>query len=65
MRPGDAAVSEQLSRQHSPGEVASLDATPPLRVRVGNAGATALTFRGQLQDLSPYTRNNVARLELR
>lgn len=26
VRPGDAAVSEQLSRQHSPGEVASLDA---------------------------------------
>lgn len=55
-------VFEKLLR---PGEVVSLDATPPLRVRVGNAGGTTLTFRGQMQDLAPYTRNNVARIELR
>lgn len=54
-----------FSRVLSAGERLGLDASPPLRLRIGNAAATAVTFRGQLQDLGPYTRDNVARLELR
>jgi cytoskeleton protein RodZ len=54
-----------FSRVLPAGERLGLDATPPLRLRIGNAAATVVTFRGQAQDLSPYTRDNVARLELR
>ncbi|MCA0241755.1 MAG: helix-turn-helix domain-containing protein [Proteobacteria bacterium] len=55
-------VFERLLRK---GESVAVDGKPPLRLRVGNAGGTVVTFRGQPQDLAPYTRNNVARLELR
>lgn len=55
-----------LSREVLPSEAApAFDGPLPLRVRVGNAGVTTVTLRGQAMDLGPYTRNNVARLELR
>lgn len=55
-----------LSRDVLPTEEApAFDGPLPLRVRVGNAGVTTVTLRGQAVDLGPYTRNNVARLELR
>lgn len=54
-----------FSRIVQRGEAVALDAPPPLRVRVGNASGTTLAFRGQVLDLAPYTRDNVARLELR
>lgn len=54
-----------FSRTLQAGEVAGVDGVPPLRARVGNVAGTALTFRGQAVDLAPYTRDNVARLELR
>lgn len=54
-----------FSRTLQAGEGAGVDAVPPLRARVGNVAGTALTFRGQAVDLAPYTRDNVARLELR
>jgi len=37
---------------------------PPLKVLIGNAKATKLTFLGQNVDLSSKTKNNVARLIL-
>ncbi len=61
----DAQGRSALSRIVQKGEALGLDGALPLRVRVGNAGATRLTFRGQVLDLGPYTRDNVARLELR
>ncbi len=58
---GQTVFSRTLAR----GEAATLDARPPLRVLVGNASATTMTYRGQVTDLAPHTRNNVARIELR
>jgi cytoskeleton protein RodZ len=54
-----------LSRVVLPGETVSLDGRLPLRVKIGNASATQLAFRGQPVDLAPSTRDNVARLELK
>lgn len=54
-----------FSRTLQAGEVAGVDGVPPLRARIGNVAGTALTFRGQAVDLAPYTRDNVARLDLR
>jgi cytoskeleton protein RodZ len=58
---GQSVFSRILAR----GEAVALDAPPPLRVRVGNVAGTSVAFRGQAFDLGPYTRDNVARLELR
>ena len=47
------------------GETVGLDGAPPLRVRIGNTAATRLVFRGQPTELAGFTRDNVARLELK
>lgn len=60
----DARDRVLLSRTVQPGESVGLDGTLPLRLTIGNAGATELTFRGQPVDLAPRTRDNVARVEL-
>lgn len=54
-----------LYRQLSAGEVVNVDAAPPLSVKIGNAAAVKLNFRGQPIELDAFTRNNVARLELK
>lgn len=55
-----------LSRVVQPGEAVGLDGAMPLRVTIGNATATQLSFRGKTLDLAPYTRrDNVARLDLK
>lgn len=54
-----------VSRVMKAGESAGVDGVPPLRVRIGNAAGTQLVFRGQPTDLKAFTRDNVARLELR
>ncbi|MCE9661211.1 MAG: helix-turn-helix domain-containing protein [Burkholderiales bacterium] len=54
-----------VSRLLKPGEAVGVDGAPPLRVRIGNAAGTELVFRGQPTDLRAFTRDNVARLELR
>ncbi|MGZ5129599.1 MAG: helix-turn-helix domain-containing protein [Caldimonas sp.] len=61
----DARGQPLVSRLLKAGESVGIDGTPPLRVRIGNAGATQLVFRGQATDLRAFTRDNVARLELR
>lgn len=61
----DAEDRVLLSRVVGAGESVQLEGRPPLRVRIGNAEATALFLRGQPVDLAPHTRVNVARLELR
>ena len=60
----DGAGRILLSRSLAPGEAAGLDGSLPLRVVVGNAEATQVTFRGQPVALAA-TRDNVARLELK
>jgi len=53
-----------LSRTVQPGESVGLDGSLPIRLTIGNAAATQLTFRGQTVDLRPRTRDNVARVDL-
>lgn len=60
----DARDRVLLSRTVQPGESVGLDGMLPLRLTIGNAGATELKFRGQPVDLAPRTRDNVARVEL-
>ncbi|TDM06363.1 MAG: hypothetical protein C4K60_17500 [Ideonella sp. MAG2] len=36
-----------------------------MRVKIGNAAGTSLTVRGQPVELAPWTRDNVARIELK
>ena len=61
----DAKGQPVFSRIVRRDEAVAVDAAPPMRVRVGNASGTQVTFRGQVLELGPYTRDNVARLELR
>jgi len=60
----DASGQVLLSRTVLPGESVGLDGAEPIRLIIGNASATQLGFRGQPVDLSPGTRDNVARLAL-
>ena len=61
----DARGQPLLARLLRAGETVGIDGTPPLRVRIGNASATRLSYRGQPTDLAAFTRDNVARLELK
>ena len=42
----------------------STDGPAPLKVKIGNAVATAVVFRGRAVELAPFTRGNLARFEL-
>lgn len=53
-----------LSRVLAAGETVGLDGRFPMRLKVGNARDTEVLLRGQAVELAPYTRDNVARLEL-
>ncbi|MBL8316307.1 MAG: helix-turn-helix domain-containing protein [Rubrivivax sp.] len=53
-----------LSRTVQPGESVGLNGSLPIRMTIGNASGTQVRFRGQLVDLAPRTRENVARVEL-
>jgi cytoskeleton protein RodZ len=60
----DARGQTLLSRKVAPGESLGLDGEVPLRLTIGNATNTQVTFRGQLVDLKANTEGNVARLQL-
>jgi cytoskeleton protein RodZ len=60
----DARGQTLLSRKVAAGESLGLNGDVPLRVTIGNAASTQLTFRGQLVDLKANTEGNVARLQL-
>jgi cytoskeleton protein RodZ len=60
----DARGQTLLSRKVAPGESLGLDGEVPLRLTIGNAAATQVTFRGQPVDLGANTVANVARLQL-
>jgi cytoskeleton protein RodZ len=54
-----------LQRKVAPNETVSLESADlPLRLTIGNAAATQLSFRGRPVDLSANTLGNVARLQL-
>jgi cytoskeleton protein RodZ len=61
----DAGGQVLVQRLLRPGENLGLDGRLPFKLKIGNAAATQLQFRGQSVDLVPVTRDNVARLELK
>jgi cytoskeleton protein RodZ len=61
----DAQGKALVSRLLRPGETVGVDGTPPLKLRIGNASGTQVIFRGQPTELQAFTRDNVARLELK
>jgi len=61
----DAQGKTLLSRTVVAGESVGLDGAMPMHVKVGNAKATSLSLRGDNVDLTPYTHDNVARLDLK
>jgi cytoskeleton protein RodZ len=61
----DARGKPLISRLVQPGESVGLDGVLPFKVKIGNANATEVMFRGQPLDLGPFTRDNMAKLELK
>ena len=61
----DARGQSLIARTVEPGENIELDGPVPLKVKIGNAAATAVVFRGQTLELAPFTRGNLARFELK
>lgn len=61
----DGEGNKRVSRIVRGGEAMSMGGVPPWRVRIGHAGGVQVSLRGQPVDLTPFTRNNVARLELK
>jgi cytoskeleton protein RodZ len=53
-----------IARLVSSDSMEPVTGTPPFDVVLGNARAVTLVFRGKSIDLSPFTRQNVARLTL-
>jgi len=60
----DARGTVLLSRIVQPGEAVGLDGALPMRLTIGNAAGTQLSFRGKAVDMTGRVRENVARLEL-
>lgn len=61
----DANGRTLLSRLLAPGEEVALEGAFPMRVRVGNADGTELRVRGEVFDMTPFRRENVARFDIR
>ena len=61
----DAQGKVLLSRTVIAGESVGLDGALPMKLKIGNARGTRLTLRGENVDLEPWTRDNVARLDLK
>ena len=61
----DAARVVQLSRVLRAGESVGVGGALPLSVAVGRADVTAVLVRGKALDLAPWTRDNVARFEVK
>jgi cytoskeleton protein RodZ len=61
----DAGGQVLVQRVLQPGESLGLNGKLPFKLKIGNAAATQLQFRGQGVDLTAFTRDNVARLELK
>ena len=53
-----------LSGMNRGGTSQSVSGTPPLEVVIGNASDVRVTYRGNPVDLTPHTRQNVARFKL-
>jgi len=61
----DASGAKVLSRHLQSGESAEVGGQAPFTLKIGNAAAVKLNYRGQPVELAAFTRSNVARLELK
>ncbi len=61
----DGASKPVLARIVRAQEVVALNASLPIRLKVGNASQVAVRFHGRPVDLAPLARDNVARIELK
>lgn len=61
----DARGQTLLSRLLLPGEAVGVDGATPIRLTIGNASATQVSFRGKPVELTGVTRDNVVRMELK
>ena len=61
----DAGGQVLFSRLLAAGESVDLTALAASRIRLGNARGSELTWRGQVVELAPSTRDNVATVDLR
>jgi len=61
----DARQQPLISRLVRSGETLTLDGAAPLRLKVGNALGTDVSYRGNAVDLTANVRDNVARIELK
>jgi len=62
----DAHGKPLISRLVQPGESVGLDGAMPFKVKIGNANAMQVVFRGQPLELGPFIRgDNMAKLELK
>jgi cytoskeleton protein RodZ len=60
----DANGRQVYSNTIFAGSRENINVTPPVKVTVGNAGATSLSMNGKVIDLAPHSRNNVAHIKL-
>lgn len=56
---------KRLSRLVRAGETLSMGGVAPWSLKIGNAGGVKVSLRGEPIELAAFTRNNVARLELK
>lgn len=61
----DANGKPLISRLLQADESVGLDGALPMKVKIGNASATEVVFRGQPLELGPFTHDNLAKLELK
>ncbi len=61
----DATGQVLISRVVQAGDSVGLDGAMPMKVKIGNARVTTLSLRGQGVDLTPWIKDNVARLQLK
>ncbi|MDX9842384.1 MAG: helix-turn-helix domain-containing protein [Aquabacterium sp.] len=61
----DATGAKLFSRIARAGETLELQGQAPFRLRIGNASAVQVSFKGQPVPLTDITRNNTARVELK
>jgi cytoskeleton protein RodZ len=60
----DRDNKEVVNKNKPAGSDEIVEATPPLKLIIGNAAATNLTYNGKSVDLGPHSKLNVARLTL-
>lgn len=61
----DAAGSIQLRKTLAEGDTVGISGALPLAVVIGRADLIAVEVRGKVMDLAPFSKNNIARFEVK